>query len=166
MTSSETVRNELVVPSPVGMLRLGASRKGLLSIDIGKTTTPHPTTSKDTSAQRVLVATRKQLAEYFAGKRTLFTIPLDLRGTEFQIQSWKALGRIPYGTTISYGEQAQSIGNPKACRAVGSANGKNPIPIIVPCHRVVAADGSLGGFALGLKMKKQLLDLEQHRRPK
>lgn len=166
MTTSQTVRNELVVPSPVGMLRLGASRKGLLSIDIGKTTTLHPTTSKDTSAQRVLVATRKQLAEYFAGKRTLFTIPLDLRGTEFQIQSWKALGRIPYGTTISYGEQAQSIGNPKACRAVGSANGKNPIPIIVPCHRVVAADGSLGGFALGLKMKKQLLDLEQHRGPK
>lgn len=154
------------MPSPVGMLRLGASGKGLLSIDVGKSTTLQPTTAKDASAQRVLVATRKQLGEYFAGKRTSFTIPLDLRGTKFQVESWKALGRIPYGKTISYGQQAQNIGNPKACRAVGSANGKNPIPIIVPCHRVVSADGSLGGYSLGLKMKKQLLDLEEHRREK
>jgi len=166
MTTSPTVRNELVVTSPVGKLRLAASRTGLLSIDVGRSATSHPTTAKDASAQRVLAATRKQLTEYFSGKRTSFTVPLDLRGTEFQIESWRALGRIPYGTTISYGEQAQSIGNPKACRAVGSANGKNPIPIIVPCHRVVSADGSLGGYALGLKMKKQLLDLEENRRTK
>ena len=164
MTTSPTVRNELVVTSPVGKLRLAASSKGLLSIDVGKSTTLRSTTAKDASAQRVLAKTSKQLAEYFSGKRTSFTVPLDLRGTEFQIESWKALGRIPYGTTISYGEQAQSIGNPKACRAVGSANGKNPIPIIVPCHRVVSADGSLGGYALGLKMKKQLLNLEENRR--
>jgi methylated-DNA-[protein]-cysteine S-methyltransferase len=155
------MRNELVVSSPVGMLRLGASPKGLLSIDVGKSTTSYPTTAKNASAQRVLAATSKQLAEYFAGQRTSFTIPLDLRGTAFQIKSWKALSRIPYGKTISYGRQAQNIGNPKACRAVGSANSKNPIPIIVPCHRVVSADGSLGGFSLGLKMKKQLLDLER-----
>ena len=166
MTTSPTVRNELIVTSPVGKLRLVASSKGLLSIDVGKSATSHQATAKDASAQRVLATTRKQLTEYFSGKRTSFTVPLDLRGTEFQIESWKALGRIPYGTTISYGEQAQSIGNPKACRAVGSANGKNPIPIIVPCHRVVSADGSLGGYALGLKMKRQLLNLEENRRTK
>ncbi len=166
MTTSSTVRNELVVASPVGKLRLAASRDGLLSIDVGKAAASHRATAKDSSAQRVLATTRKQLAEYFSGRRTSFTVPLDLRGTEFQIESWKALEQIPYGKTISYGEQAQSIGNPKACRAVGSANGKNPIPIIVPCHRVVSADGSLGGYALGLKMKKQLLNLEESRRKK
>ena len=166
MTTSSTVRNELVVASPVGKLRLAASRDGLLSIDVGKAAASRRATAKDSSAQRVLATTRKQLAEYFSGRRTSFTVPLDLRGTEFQIESWKALEQIPYGKTISYGEQAQSIGNPKACRAVGSANGKNPIPIIVPCHRVVSADGSLGGYALGLKMKKQLLNLEESRRKK
>ncbi len=166
MTTSPNVRNELVVTSPVGKLRLAASSRGLLSIDVGKSSTTHSSTPKDPSAQRVLATTSKQLSEYFSGKRTTFSVPLDLRGTEFQIESWKALGRIPYGQTISYGEQAQSIGNPKACRAVGSANGKNPIPIIVPCHRVVSADGSLGGYALGLKMKKQLLQLEESRRAK
>lgn len=160
MTSSPAVCNVLVIPSPVGTLRLAASRKGLLSIDIGKSKTHHQITTKDVSAQRVLATTRKQLGEYFAGKRTSFTIPLDLRGTEFQIESWKALERIPYGKTISYAQQAQNIGNPKACRAVGSANGKNPIPIIVPCHRVISADGSLGGYGLGSRMKKQLLNLE------
>lgn len=166
MNVSPSVLNELVVTSPVGKLRLAASRKGLLSIDVGKTGTSRSTTAKDASAQRILDATRKQLVEYFSGKRTVFTLPLDLRGTDFQIESWKALGRIPYGSTISYGQQAQSIGNPKACRAVGSANGRNPIPIIVPCHRVVSSDGSLGGYALGLKMKKQLLDLEGKRQAK
>ncbi len=160
------VRNELVVSSPVGKLRLTASQRGLVSIDVGKSVASHHSTSKDPSAQRVLGTASAQLSEYFAGKRTSFTVPLDFHGTEFQIESWKALGRIPYGKTISYGQQARSIGNPKACRAVGSANGKNPIPIIVPCHRVVAADGSLGGYSLGLKMKKQLLDLEGKHRTK
>ena len=166
MTTSPTVRNELVVTSPVGKLRLAASRKGLLSIDVGKSAASPRATAKDASAQRVLATTRKQLAEYFSGKRTSFTVPLDLRGTEFQIESWKALERIPYGKTISYGEQAQSIGNPRATRAVGSANGRNPIPIIVPCHRVVSSDGSLGGYALGLKIKRLLLNLEENRQAK
>ncbi len=166
MATSQTVRNELVVTSPVGKLRLTASQKGLLSIDVGRSSASHRATARDAAAQRVLATTRKQLAEYFSGKRTSFSVPLDVHGTEFQIESWKALGRIPYGTTISYGEQAQSIGNPKAYRAVGSANGRNPIPIIVPCHRVIAADGSLGGYGLGLKMKQQLLDLEENRRGK
>lgn len=104
--------------------------------------------------------TKKQLEQYFAGKRTSFDVALDLVGTEFQVQAWRALCRIPFGKTISYGQQASNIKKPKAFRAVGSANGKNPIPIIVPCHRVVAGDGSLGGYSLGLRMKKQLLALE------
>ena len=166
MTTSPSVLNELIVPSPVGKLRLAASADGLLSIDVGKVGNSRSTTAKDPSAQRILDTTRKQLAEYFAGKRTSFTVPLDLRGTDFQIESWRALSRIPYGSTISYGQQAEDIGNRKACRAVGSANGRNPIPIIVPCHRVIAADGSLGGYGLGLKMKQQLLDLEGQRRAK
>jgi len=166
MTDKQTVRNEMLINSPVGTLRLVASNKGLLAIDVKKSSTSRQVTAGDAQANVILQVARKQLDEYFAGKRTSFSIPLDLRGTEFQVESWKALGRIPFGKTITYGQQAQNIGNPKACRAVGSANGKNPIPIVVPCHRVVASDGSLGGYALGLKMKKQLLDLEGHRRTK
>ena len=85
---------------------------------------------------------------------------LDLEGTEFQRKAWQAMRKIPFGETISYGEQARKVGKPKAYRAVGSANGKNPIPIIVPCHRVLASDGSLGGYSLGLPMKRRLLALE------
>lgn len=85
---------------------------------------------------------------------------LDLDGTEFQREAWGAMRKIPFGSTISYGDQARSIGKPKAFRAVGSANGKNPVPIIVPCHRVLASDGSLGGYSLGLPMKRRLLALE------
>ena len=102
----------------------------------------------------------RELREYFAGRRTRFTVKLDLDGTDFQVSAWQAMRRIPFGRTISYGEQARSIGKPKAFRAVGSANGKNPIPIIVPCHRVLAGDGSLGGYSLGLAMKRKLLALE------
>jgi methylated-DNA-[protein]-cysteine S-methyltransferase len=87
-------------------------------------------------------------------------VKLDLEGTEFQRKAWQAMRKIPFGETISYGEQARKVGKPKAYRAVGSANGKNPIPIIVPCHRVLASDGSLGGYSLGLPMKRRLLALE------
>jgi methylated-DNA-[protein]-cysteine S-methyltransferase len=87
-------------------------------------------------------------------------VKLDLEGTEFQRKAWQAMRKIPFGETISYGEQARKVGKPKAYRAVGSANGKNPIPIIVPCHRVLASDGSLGGYSLGLSMKRRLLALE------
>jgi methylated-DNA-[protein]-cysteine S-methyltransferase len=159
MTSKQTVRNHLVVASPVGKLRLVASDKGLIAIDV-RNNAKEVVTVKDSSAQAILLKTKKQLEQYFAGKRTSFDIALDLVGTEFQVQAWRALCRIPFGKTISYGQQASNIKKPKAFRAVGSANGKNPIPIIVPCHRVVASDGSLGGYSLGLKMKKQLLALE------
>ena len=156
---NEPVRNELVVASPVGKLRLVASEKGLVAIDV-RNNAKQEVTAKNPSAQAVLIQTKKQLEQYFAGKRTTFDVALDLVGTEFQVQAWRALCRIPFGKTISYGQQAANIKKPKAFRAVGSANGKNPIPIIVPCHRVVASDGSLGGYSLGLRMKKQLLALE------
>ena len=156
---NEPVRNELVIASPVGKLRLVASEKGLVAIDVRKNAKQVFTTPNAT-AQAILVKTKKQLEQYFSGKRTSFDIALDLVGTDFQVQAWRALCRIPFGKTISYGQQAANIKKPKAFRAVGSANGKNPIPIIVPCHRVVASDGSLGGYSLGLKMKKQLLALE------
>lgn len=159
MKSSETIRNQIVMSSPVGKLCLIASDRGLVAIDVRNVRAVREQETS-ASAQKILSATKKQLEQYFAGKRTSFNIPFDLEGTDFQQQAWRALCRIPYGKTISYGQQARNMNKPKAFRAVGSANGKNPIPIIVPCHRVVSGDGSLGGYSLGLKMKQQLLALE------
>jgi methylated-DNA-[protein]-cysteine S-methyltransferase len=102
-----------------------------------------------------------QLDEYFNGSRRDFDLPLDLCGTEFQVEAWKALADIPYGHTASYGQQAASIGRPKAVRAIGGANGRNPVAIVLPCHRIVGADGSLTGFGGGIAVKKWLLDHEQ-----
>lgn len=98
-----------------------------------------------------------QLREYLAGTRREFDLPLVLEGTEFQVAAWRALARVPYGTTVSYATQAASIGRPTATRAVGAANGRNPVAIVLPCHRIVGADGSLTGFAGGLETKKWLL---------
>jgi methylated-DNA-[protein]-cysteine S-methyltransferase len=105
--------------------------------------------------------TAEQLTEYFDGKRKNFTIPLAPQGTAFQIKVWEALQKIPYGETQSYGEIAVMIGNPKASRAVGMANHRNPIVIIIPCHRVIGHDGSLTGFGGGLELKRRLLELER-----
>lgn len=102
----------------------------------------------------------QQLAEYFNGSRQQFDVKIAPKGTVFQESVWQELCKIPFGQTASYGEIAKRIGNPKACRAVGLANAKNPLPIIVPCHRVIGKDGSLTGFGGGLEIKKQLLDLE------
>jgi methylated-DNA-[protein]-cysteine S-methyltransferase len=102
-----------------------------------------------------------QLGEYFAGDRKNFDFPISLAGTEFQIRVWQQLQLIPYGETISYGKIASKIGNPKASRAVGMANNRNPISIVIPCHRVIGANGNLTGYAAGLKLKKKLLTLEQ-----
>jgi len=113
-----------------------------------------------TGAGAIVRQAEQELREYFAGRRRTFTVKLDLEGTEFQRKAWDAMRKIPFGETISYGDQARKVGKPKAYRAVGSANGKNPIPIIVPCHRVLASDGSLGGYSLGLSMKRRLLALE------
>lgn len=104
-----------------------------------------------------LTETARQLADYFGGARTAFDLPLAPEGTPFMKRVWKELERIPFGTTISYGELARRIGDPGASRAVGAANGKNPIPIVVPCHRVIGADGSMTGFAGGLDIKRSLL---------
>jgi epoxyqueuosine reductase len=102
-----------------------------------------------------------QLEEYFAGRRGLFSIPLDLRGTPFQLQVWETLARIPYGETRSYGEIAGKIGRPKAVRAVGQANHVNPVPILIPCHRVIGSSGDPVGYGGGIPLKKQLLTLEK-----
>ncbi len=109
----------------------------------------------------IITQTRIQLQEYFAGKRTEFDLPIAFTGTEFQQQTWHALKTIPYGETRSYSEQAHFLGNPKAVRAVGRANGLNPIGIVVPCHRVIGKSGKLTGYAGGIEKKKFLLDLEK-----
>lgn len=103
----------------------------------------------------------KQLTEYFAGSRTFFDLPLAPDGTAFQQKVWQELRKIPYGETVSYGEIARRIGNPKACRAVGGANNKNPILIMIPCHRCIGVSGAMVGFGCGIKVKEQLLDLEK-----
>ena len=109
---------------------------------------------------RFLQAAKTQLAEYFAGSRRDFDLPLAPQGTEFQLQVWHELARIPFGATISYAQLAQRIGNPSGTRAVGAANGRNPLPIVLPCHRVIGADGSMTGFGGGLPTKEFLLRLE------
>lgn len=142
----------------VGTVYLVASEKGLQALYLDQD--PKLKNARSLKESKILAETVKELDEYFAGKRTKFEIPLDLQGTPFQKKVWTALTKIPYGKTYSYKELAGKINNPKAMRAVGSANGKNPICIIVPCHRVIAADGSIGGYSGGLPVKKALLDLE------
>ena len=108
----------------------------------------------------VLLQAERELEEYFAGRRRHFSVPLCMRGTPFQMKVWRALQEIPFGETRSYGQLAAQVGSPKACRAVGMANNKNPLPIFVPCHRVIGIGGALTGYAGGLKTKKYLLELE------
>ena len=147
--------------SPVGPLLLAAGDDGLRLIEFGDPR--HPTTPDADCREgdnAVLRSTRAQLREYFAGARRGFDLPLAPRGTAFQRRVWNALTAIPYGSTTSYGEIARRIGAPDAVRAVGAANGRNPLPIVVPCHRVIGADGSLTGFGGGLPAKRFLLGLE------
>jgi methylated-DNA-[protein]-cysteine S-methyltransferase len=115
---------------------------------------------REASDHPVLVAAVEQLTEYFAGERTTFDLPLAPAGTEFQQSAWDALREIPFGVTVSYGEQAATMGDKRKARAVGAANGRNPIPIVVPCHRVVGSNGHLTGFAGGIEVKAWLLDHE------
>lgn len=148
--------------SPVGTLTLVASDKGLTAIlwpqdDPKRVKLPILTRG---DSHPVLRQAEKELDEYFAGKRTRFTVALEFTGTDFQKKVWKALLEIPFGETRSYGDIARKLGKPGAMRAVGAANGRNPISIIAPCHRVIGADGSLTGFAGGLAAKKKLLALE------
>jgi methylated-DNA-[protein]-cysteine S-methyltransferase len=146
--------------SPVGPLLLAGSNSALklVSFSAGRHAKEvDPQWQEDPGAFEEVVG---QLKAYFAGQRTSFELPLVLVGTDFQKEVWMALREIPYGETISYKELAESIGRPKAVRAVGAANGANPIPIIIPCHRVIGNDGSLTGFGGGLPLKKKLLELE------
>lgn len=151
-----------VVGSPVGVLGLVATKCGLRAVlwHGEATSVKLPEDMVEDASHPVLRRAVRQIEEYFAGKRTAFDLPLDLRGSQFQIAVWRSLGDIPYGGTISYGRQAALIGRPKAARAAGGANGRNPVPIVLPCHRVLGADGSLAGFGGGLDLKLKLLRLE------
>ena len=111
----------------------------------------------DDEKHHIVASAVTQLHEYIAGDRTSFDVPLDLVGTDFQVQAWRALSDIPFGSTVSYAQQAQSIGRPTATRAIGAANGRNPVVVLLPCHRVIGSDGSLTGFGGGLPVKKWLL---------
>lgn len=148
--------------SPVGQLKLVGSDRGLAAIlwENDKLSRVRLNVVGEDKKHPVLVETERQLTEYFAGKRKKFSVKLDFIGTEFQNKVWHALLTIPFGETRSYGEIARQLGNPKAMRAVGAANGKNPISIIAPCHRVIGSTGELTGFAGGLKTKAYLLKLE------
>jgi methylated-DNA-[protein]-cysteine S-methyltransferase len=147
--------------TPIGRLLLAGDgqRLSLIGFPRGKgLVTPRPHWRRDDDA---FGRVKEQLQEYFDGTRREFDLPLDLRGTGFQLTVWCELARIPYGETISYGELARRIGEPTASRAVGAANGANPIPIVIPCHRVIGANGSLTGFGGGIETKKWLLALER-----
>ena len=147
--------------SPIGRLMLAMDGQGLRHIDFERGKYPTEIGPDWERGRGALHEVRSQLTAYFSGRLTTFDLPLAPNGTEFQQQVWLELLRIPYGATTSYGEIARRLGDPTASRAVGAANGRNPLPIVVPCHRVVGADGSLTGFGGGLPVKRFLLDLEQ-----
>jgi methylated-DNA-[protein]-cysteine S-methyltransferase len=149
--------------TPVGALTLVASDRGLRAVLWPKLSpqragiSPRPHRNPD---HPILRQTVQQLDEYFAGSRTAFDVPLDLQGTRFQLAAWRSLAEIPFGATTTYGRQAAALGVPRAARAVGAANGANPVCIVLPCHRVIGANGSLTGFGGGLPVKQWLLDHE------
>lgn len=162
--------------SPVGPLFLAASERGLVALEFDarlpgqQTIRPNPRDlrSERSKARNVqfeesagaLQSYVRELKEYFAGQRRAFTFALDLRGTDFQKACWRALLAIPYGETRSYGDIARAVGRPQGFRAVGMANNRNPVAIVVPCHRVIASDGTLCGYGGGLDIKRKLLELE------
>jgi methylated-DNA-[protein]-cysteine S-methyltransferase len=145
--------------SPLGRLLLTSDGTALTGMYMNEPPIPGDDWKEDAAAAP-FAATKQQLTEYFAGTRTTFDIPLSTPGTAFQTKVWDELTRIPYGETISYGELARRIGDPKASRAVGLANGRNPISIIVPCHRVIGANGTLTGYAWGIERKRALVTFE------
>jgi methylated-DNA-[protein]-cysteine S-methyltransferase len=151
-----------LMESSVGKLKLVASNKGLVAI-LWENDSPRRVRLAELIEDEkhpVLIETERQLKEYLTGKRKTFSVDLDMRGTRFQKDVWEALLAIPFGETRSYGQLAKQLGNSRATRAVGAANGRNPISIIVPCHRVIGSSGKLTGFAGGLETKAHLLDLE------
>jgi O-6-methylguanine DNA methyltransferase len=162
-----------IFKSPIGPLFLAASDRGLVALEFDvrrpgqQTIRPNPrdlrtesNTRKFAESPEVLRPYVQELNEYFAGKRREFTFPLDLRGTDFQVACWRALLKIPYGETRTYADIARAVDSPRGFRAVGMANNRNPIAIVVPCHRVIASDGTLCGYGGGLDIKRKLLELE------
>jgi len=149
--------------SPIGELTLVASENALVALYVNDELMPKKVNALKDVHHKILVLTETQLIEYFSGERKNFDLPLSPEGTEFQNKAWNALTKIPYGQVWSYGKQATYLKNPKGQRAVGGANGKNPIPVIIPCHRVIGSTGKLTGFSGGMDMKVFLLKLEGHK---
>lgn len=149
------------VATPIGRLTVVASDAGVQRVLWDGEESPE---AGGAGGAGIAEAAAGQIREYFEGNRRSFDLPLDLQGTPFQQKAWRCLATIPFGETISYGEQARRVGNPKASRAVGAADGRNPVPIILPCHRVIGANGSLTGFGGGLDTKQVLLAHEVGRR--
>jgi len=145
--------------SPIGRIRIFENGKGITMIKFVSDPMIQPTTTEANTA--LLKEAVQQLTDYFAGRRKDFSLPLDLQGTDFQLRTWNALRDIPYGETRSYKQIAEAIGCPKGYRAVGLANNRNPVSIVIPCHRVIGTDGSLTGYAGGLDIKERLLALEK-----
>lgn len=152
------------IEAPFGAMTVVASDIGVRYVMFENDAHPKPVAGLDIHARShpVLDASLAQLGEYFNGSRVQFDLPLDLVGTAFQVDAWKSLARISFGTTASYGEQAASIGRPTAVRAIGGANGRNPVAVVLPCHRVIGANGSLTGFGGGIEVKRWLLQHEQN----
>jgi methylated-DNA-[protein]-cysteine S-methyltransferase len=153
----QTTIAHLDVDSPLGRLRVFARDRGIVAIHLPNQANAQVLQSEESSRHSVLRAAAKQLEEWFAGRRRAFDLPLAAVGTSFQQSVWSALQAIPFGETRSYQQLAIELGRPQACRAVGAANGRNPIAIVVPCHRVIGQDGSLTGYAGGLTAKRWLL---------
>lgn len=160
MRATDTTIRYHEIDSPVGRLLLAGDGIRLKRVHFQSGRRPVAPARHWIDDRAPFAAVIAQLREYFAGKRREFELPLAPEGTEFQLRVWRALRAIPYGDTISYGELARRIGNPRAARAVGLANGANPLPIIVPCHRVIGANGALAGFGGGVEVKRALLALE------
>jgi methylated-DNA-[protein]-cysteine S-methyltransferase len=150
------------IDSPIGTLLVTRDEDGVTGLDLPRARYPRPIRDDWERDDAAFDDVRTQLGGYFAGTRQQFDLPLNARGNVFQRAVWQALTEIPYGETTSYGKIAASIGHPDGARAVGVANGQNPLPIIVPCHRVIGADGSLTGYGGGLPAKRWLLDHEAH----
>ena len=150
------------IESPIGKLLLVGTDAALTHIGFQSGPRPMSVDPRWKESEAPFADIRLQLDRYFVGKLREFTVPLAAEGTAFQSEVWRALREIPYGETTSYGELAARIGNPKASRAVGAANGKNPIPIVVPCHRVIGRTGSMTGFGGGIPIKEALLTLERY----
>ena len=161
-TVKQTTTSYSVIKSPVGDLLLAADDSALTGVYFAGCDHVPGESKQWTHDPRhpVLQSATKQLAEYFAGKRTAFSVPLRLSGTNFQKKVWQEIARIPYGKTVSYSDLAQRAGAPEAVRAAGTATGRNPLSIIIPCHRVIGKNGSLCGFAGGLERKRYLHKLE------